>query len=284
MGEPTAKAKSSIRRSGVQSIDVGSRLLEVLSAQLGPMHLRDIAAASNMSASKAHRYLISLMRAGLAEQDPVSGRYYLGPMCLRIGLAALHRRKAVQYATRAAIELNQAEDITVALVIWGEHGPTIVGWYDSSQVLICNLGVGAVLPLLRSSAGRVFLAYLPRATTYSMVERELNTINTYLPSESIRTKIDVDGLIQQVRQARLGMTDEVLLPGLGAFSAPIFDHQGGIVASISIIGVAGMTRSPSFTTLVEKLRQATEDISIKLGFASNPPGMSLTEQLENRSK
>ncbi len=159
------KPPPAARRSGVQSIEVGARLLDVMAEHAGPMHLRDIAAASGMSASKAHRYLISLLRAGLAEQDPVSGRYDLGPMSLRVGLAALNRRVAVKYATQALIELNQSEDLTVALTVWGEHGPTVVAWYDSVQILICNITVGSSLPLLRSASGQVYLAYLPSATT-----------------------------------------------------------------------------------------------------------------------
>jgi DNA-binding IclR family transcriptional regulator len=281
MTRSTAKATPSSRRSGVQSIDVGSRLLDVLAAHPGPMHLRDIAAAAGMSSSKAHRYLISLLRAGLAEQDPATGRYDLGAMSLRIGLAALNRRKVVQYATQAIIELNQAEDLTVALTIWGTQGPTIVGWYDSSQILICNLSVGAVLPLLRSAAGQVFLAYLPRMTTRSMVERDLNMIATYLPYGPIRTKNDVEELIQRVRKARVGMTNEDLVPGLSAFAAPIFDHQGCIAASISLIGPSGLVHAPGSSSAAGKLLRVADAVSVRLGHDAMRPGSSFVERLES---
>ena len=280
MTRSTVKATASSRRSGVQSIDVGSRLLDVLAAHPGPMHLRDIASAAGMSSSKAHRYLISLLRAGLAEQDPATGRYDLGAMSLRVGLAALSRRKVVQYATQAIIELNQAEDLTVALTIWGTQGPTIVGWYDSSQILICNLSVGAVLPLLRSAAGQVFLAYLPRETTRSMVERDLNMITTYLPYGPIRTKNDVEGLVQRVRKAGVGMTNEDLVPGLSAFAAPVFDHQGCIVASISLIGPSGLVHAPGSSSIGDKLLSVSNAVSLKLGYDATRPGASFVEKLE----
>src|SRR4051812_27490982 len=104
--------KASTSRRGVQSIEVGSRLLEALAAHPGPMHLRDLAAATRMPASKAHRYLTSLISVGLAEQDPVSGRYALGAMSLRIGLGVFSRRNVVRYASQALIEFSQAEDAT----------------------------------------------------------------------------------------------------------------------------------------------------------------------------
>lgn len=261
----TSAEPASARKSGVQSIDVGAKLLEALSRHLGPMNLRDIAAAAGMSASKAHRYLISLQRAGLAEQDPATGRYDLGPASLRIGLAALNRLKVVQYATQALIEFNQEEDLTVALTIWGDNGPTIVGWYDSTQIVITNLHVGSVLPLLRSAAGQLFLAYLPRQTTWSMVEKELAMMVNYLPSTSIRTRNDVDTLIRRLRVERIGKTREDLVPRLSAYAAPVFDHLGRIVAAVSLIAPTGMVQGEPAQGISSRLAALADRLSMKLG-------------------
>ena len=42
-------------RAGIQSVEVGFTLLEVLAKADGPLMLRDLAASANMSAAKAHR-------------------------------------------------------------------------------------------------------------------------------------------------------------------------------------------------------------------------------------
>lgn len=281
--KPEAAAESeatAARKSGVQSIDVGAKLLEALSRQLGPMNLRDIAAAAGMSASKAHRYLISLQRVGLAEQDPATGRYDLGAASLRIGLAALNRLKVVQHANQALIEFNQEEDLTVALSIWGDNGPTIVSWYDSTQVVITNLHVGSVLPLLRSAAGQLFLAYLPRQTTWSMVEKELAVIVNYLPETSIRTRNDVDALIRRIRTQRVGRTQEDLVPRLSAYAAPVFDHQGRIAATVSLIAPTGMVHGQSAERVSAKLLAMADRLSIKLGRDPSALQASYIEMVE----
>ena len=275
-----SKAVASARRTGVQSIDIGATLLEVLARHMGPMHLRDIASSAGMSASKAHRYLISLQRAGLAEQDPATGRYDLGAASLRIGLAALNRVKVVQYATQGLIEFNQEEDLTVALSIWGDNGPTIVGWYDSTQLVICNLHIGSVLPLLRSASGQLFLAYLPADTTRSMVEKELDVIVNYLPQTAIRTRNDVDGLIQRIRKQRIGMTQEDLVPRLSAYAAPVFDHLGRIAATVSLIAPTGMVHGVSSERICEKLLALADRLSVKLGREPSALTSSYIEMLE----
>ncbi len=283
MAKAPRKAKGASKsRRGVQSIEVGSRLLEALAAHPGAMHLRDIATATSMPASKAHRYLTSLISAGLAEQDPVSGRYDLGAMSLRLGLAVLNRRDAVRHAARALTEYSVAEDATAALAVWGERGPTIVAWHDSSQPVLCNLGIGSILELLRSATGRVFLAYLPRAATRSMVERELTLIATYLPNEQVRTWRDVDELIRKVRTARVGSTHEELVHGLSAVAAPIFDHQGRIVGVLLQVGLSGFIHSPARPAST-KLLQIADSISVKLGFDPAVSGASFAEILERDS-
>src|SRR6185437_3015681 len=52
-------------RSGIQSIEVGFRLLDVLTREPRAMMLRDLAQRAGMSPAKAHRYLVSFLRLGV---------------------------------------------------------------------------------------------------------------------------------------------------------------------------------------------------------------------------
>lgn len=74
------------QRQGIQSIEVGARLLRALAANGRSMMLRDVARNAGMPAAKAHRYLVSFMRMGLVEQDANTGRYDLGEFSLELGL------------------------------------------------------------------------------------------------------------------------------------------------------------------------------------------------------
>ena len=70
------RGRSSEReRQGIQSIEVGSTLLEALARARGPLSLRDLSHEAEMSPSKAHRYLVSLLRSGLVLQDPTTNLY-----------------------------------------------------------------------------------------------------------------------------------------------------------------------------------------------------------------
>ena len=91
-------------KHGVQSLEVGMGILKAMVFGKRSMMLKDIAAAADMPPSKAHRYLVSLIRSGLVEQDPLTSRYNLGPFALNIGLVAIVQddmKKLVAYSSIA---------------------------------------------------------------------------------------------------------------------------------------------------------------------------------------
>ena len=270
------------KRQGIQSIEVGFRLLEGLADLQGPQLLGDLAAAAGMSASKAHRYLVSFVRAGIVHQDLTSGRYDLGAAALRIGLAALYRHNAVRFATEAAIDLNLELDKSILLSVWGESGPTVVGMYDSTtEFITSNIRVGTVLPLLRSATGLVFLAYLPRKITARVAQSGLRVAQNHSTAR-IHTKDDIDREIGLVRSRRCASIDEGNIFGVSAAAAPIFDHQGHIAATLSVFGIAGTIEKNGTASPANKLLQCSDAVSRRLGCHRLEPGASHAEWLDKK--
>ena len=267
-------------RQGIQSIEVGSKLLEVLARSAGPLSLRDLSREANMSASKAHRYLVSLLRTGLVLQDPVTNRYDVGFLALKLGLAALTRIDLVRFGTEAASWLNQELDTTVLFCVWGNFGPTVVAMYDSSDLMIQNVKVGSVLPLTRSATGRVFLAYMPRKTTSPRVKQELKGPFSQIANSRIRTAGDVDEVIEIVRKQRLGTTQGDVVPGQSALAAPIFDHQGHIVGCLTLIGASDQVDVSAPSSPASTLLRVADMVSQRLGFWNAEEGASYIELLE----
>ena len=99
-------------RQGIQSIEVGARILQALARAPHPQMLRDLAAAAQMPAAKAHRYLVSFARMGLVEQQADTGLYDLGSFALELGLGALARLE------HQRIEIITNEEITEVEAAW----------------------------------------------------------------------------------------------------------------------------------------------------------------------
>ena len=274
--------RSGRERQGIQSIEVGSTLLEVLSRAKSSLSLSDLSRQANMSASKAHRYLVSLLRTGLVLQDPVTNRYDVGALALKLGLAALNRIDLVRFGIEAATWLNRELDTTVLLCVWGSFGPTVVAMYNSSDLVIQNVNVGTVLPLTRSATGRVFLAYMPRRTTAQQIRQELKGPLAQISISRIRTLADVEEMIKNVRKQHLGTTQGDVVPGHSALAAPVFDHEGRIVAALTLIGASDKVEMTVPDSPAQILLRTADIVSRRLGFWHTEGGTPYVELLENR--
>lgn len=233
-------------RAGIQSVEVGFALLDALSHATGALMLRDLAAAAGMSAAKAHRYLVSFQRMGLVLQDPVSTRYDLGPAALRLGLASLSRIDAVKLARDRIAALLAETGHTLAIAVWGNHGPTMVHWTEAPQTVPVTLRLGDVMPLLTSATGRCFAAFMGEEGRDAqriapMIRDELAKLKKLprngLPLEDVPQSLpEVQALLEEARQRGLGRVVHSLLPGVGGFCAPVFDAQGRLALGLVVLG------------------------------------------------
>ncbi|WP_404989724.1 IclR family transcriptional regulator [Caballeronia sp. LZ029] len=251
----TAEEKT---RSGIQSIEVGFRLLDVLTNEPRAMMLRDLAQRAGMSPAKAHRYLVSFLRLGVASQDPVSGRYELGGFALQMGLARLARVDGVRLARIALAEMRDRLDQTVGIAVWGNQGPTVVHWMESSHPAKASLKLGDVMPLLSSATGLLFAAYLPRSKTQAMLDRELAAMK--------RTMADVEPLLAEVREHGAARVEGMLLPTIHAFCTPVFDSTGELALGLIALGHEGTFDTRWDGEIDSALRECARGLSYELGY------------------
>jgi len=253
-------------RAGIQSVEVGFSLLEALGHAAGPLMLRDLARAAGMSAAKAHRYLVSFQRLQLVVQDASSTRYDLGPAALKLGLAALERLDAVKLARERVAALMDEIGHTLALAVWGNHGPTIVHWEEPPQAVRVNLRLGDVMPLLSSATGLCFAAHAPRDAIASMLKEEMARAQRQGRTDVPATQAEVRARLEEVRQRGSSRVVDTLLPGIVGFCVPVFDSDGHMALGMVCMGPAG-TFDAEFGGAVEgPLRAAAARLSSDLGW------------------
>jgi DNA-binding IclR family transcriptional regulator len=252
-------------RAGIQSVEVGFTLLDVLSKAPGPLMLRDLAAAAGMSAAKAHRYLVSFQRLGLVAQDGASTRYDLGPAALKLGLASLSRLDAVKLARERVAGLREEIGHTVALAVWGNHGPTIVHWEESPQAVTVNLRLGDVMPLLSSATGRCFAAWLSRDAITPLLKEEIARAQRQGREDVPATLADARALLEEVRARGAARVVDTLLPGIVGFCVPVFDSDGHIALGIVALGPRGTFDAEWGGAVDLPLRATARQLSSDLG-------------------
>lgn len=252
-------------RQHVQSVVVGIRLLEVLIRRNNAMSLSEISKVAEMAPAKAHRYLVSFIESGLIKQSVTTGLYDLGPLSLDLGLAAIRRLDVVELAHPVMVELGEETGETTSLSVWGNFGATLVRWVPSNAPVNITVNVGSVLPLLKSSSGLAFAAFLPPEILDPIVQKTLEDDGAELARFGIGSRADVDLLLQGIRDAGIATAVGMVVPAIASLSAPIFDRTNTVVAVLTIVGITGMISIDEDGDIARLLRQRAGQLSAMLG-------------------
>ncbi len=251
------------RQRGIQSIEVGLRVLQALTEQRRPLPLKDIGRLADMAPAKAHPYLVSFMQGGLVKQNPLTGHYELGPGALQLGLAALQQLDPLTEASQEAGQLAAASDLSIALAVWGQLGPTVVRLDEPRYPLHVNLRVGTVMSLFNTITGRVFAAYLPEKMVRSMLEDEHRRV-VGGTSASFDAP-EVQALLGEIRATGMGRGVSMPQPGVNTLCAPVFDAAGHIALVMTMIGPQGVFDAEIDSAAGELLREHARRTSLRLG-------------------
>jgi len=260
-------------RRGIQSVEVGGRLLHALAHRGRAMALKDLAADAGMTAAKAHPYLVSFGHIGLVEQDRASGRYALGPLALQLGLISLQQADPVRIAAPLLPELAARTGHTVALVVWGGRGPTIVLREASPSAVHVDMRHGTVFSIAATASGRLFAAHLPAEVVRPIYEAERTVsarshrrgnngaaTTAQLPAwRTFQTELN------EVRRHGLGRSEGAVVAGVSALSAPVFDHRGAMVLALTAIGPSAAFDARWTGGVASVLRDAAHAASARLG-------------------
>ena len=255
----------STKARGIQSIEIGGRLLQVLANAIQPMMLRGLADAAGMPPGQAHAYLVSFRKMELVEQDDASGRYRLGPFALRLGLARFRGSSVYETAAEATRDLAEQLNLTVAVCGWGTHGPTVVQIQEflppySRQ---CQTGDGLWLNhhsdrkvVLDIHAGRIDLAATRGGTGASRRQGQVPTL------AQLRTEFEA------IRFTGLSTIRNRPIPGVSALSAPVFDNSDQMQAAIMVMGPSSVVDCQPTGKQARTLLAVTRGISNRLGHQS----------------
>ncbi len=273
-GKPSARARESEPR-GIQTIEVGGRLLLALAHHGQPLALKDLAHAAAMSPGKAHPYLVSFIKLGLVERETDGGRYGLGPLALQMGLIGLQQYDPVRLATARLDELARATGHTVAIAVWGHRGPTMVRIAEAPSPVHVTMRHGTVMSIEGTASGRLFAAYGPDEAVREALAHEAAQDPDAGEAAARRPRARggrfglgaaFDLEVERVREAGVAGIEGSALPGLSAVAVPVFDARGRLALALTAIGPSASFDAAPGGRVARLLKAAATELSRRLGW------------------
>ncbi|MFM1758271.1 MAG: hypothetical protein RL193_848 [Actinomycetota bacterium] len=213
--------------TGTQAVDRATSLLIAILNSSEPPLLSDLSRQLGLPKSTTSRILGALERQGLVRRDRNSA--YLGGEVLLKYASTQNKDAALISRMRPVLEaLAEKTSESVNLAVPGIDDLKLIDQVDGKHLLGATNWIGRNVPYHASALGKVLLAF--GAATVPTGTLQVRTART------ITTRTLLNSELERVRKAGYAIIDNELEDGLVAVAAPVFNHEGKVVAAISISG------------------------------------------------
>ena len=245
----------------IQSVDRAVAILNAFSTNEAQLGVTELSHRLGLHKSTVHRLLASLEKGGLVERDPRNRKYSLGIRLIELAGTMLNSRNLPQvvrpylhYLADAVEELTYlayrvGDEVLNVEQVPGPHLVQSVGWQ------------GRRFPLHCTSAGKIFLAYMP--------EKEVERILAKgLPSATPRTVTDPADLryqLERVREQGYATAFEEMEEGTNGIAVPITSPKAEVIAAIAVAGPSYRFTPERAMSHLDVIRSVAREVSHRLG-------------------
>ena len=252
------------------SVQKAISLLKAFSFDKREYSLVELAHETGLNVSTTHRLLATLEAEDLIERDPGNGHYRLAVKMFELGSVVLHGMELNTVGTPILARLaTETEDTTYFTVLTGHEVLCVARIEGVRHSRSQFLAVGRQLPLHAGAGSKVLLAHLPAARARHIL-RDCS-FTRYTES----TICDPDRYMEElalVQKQGYALSVGEITSGIIAIAAPIRQGPSDVVAAISLSGAKERYGAENLPAAIERVRDAANQISFRLGYLPNLPG------------
>lgn len=221
------------------------------------------------------RVLATLESRGYVEQNRATDRYRLGVKCLQLGRSYIQHTSLAQHARLVLREVVDACAETAYVAVMHQRTIVPIDVIEPEQAVRIVSPIGRSLPLYRTAAGKVHLAFEKRSDRHIRIPEGPDAEQTAADRERLAVELD--------RIARDGYALDIGedVADVCTVAVPVRDHTRSVVGSLAISGpIYRMDEERLRRELVPLAVRAGHDLSSRLGLP--PPDPRPREARESR--
>ena len=245
-------------RGVVKSVLRASKILSCISQ--GSNGVAAISKESMLSKGTTHRLLKSLAKGGLVIQDPVSEKYFLGPIVFQwLSNVAISHQVLTMASLEEMRKLMAETNETVLLHIRSGLQRVCIEEIESHHNIKYTNGRGFVAPLHTGAAGKILLSELSNGERELLISKmELCLITDKTITD--RKKLDVE--INNIRKAGYATSFGERAAGSACVSVAIKNYS--IPVALSVLGPDNRFKSQVFEKGINATKKTADKISKRL--------------------
>lgn len=270
------RSKSALppRIAGTKAVTRALRIARTFTDAHPEWSLAALARELGLSKPTTLRLLSALEREGMVVRHDATGAYRLGPAAIELGARAQRSNSIVSAARPAMENLTRATGETSSIEILSGDETVILDEVQGGHLIGTSPAVGTRWPAHAASTGKVLLAAALQqdpALIQQMTRRTGGKLRRLTPC-TIGTAARLT--TELVRVSRQGYSTAIgeLEVGYVAIGAPVRNHEGAVVAAVSLGGPSTRFTDARMPRLVKLAREAAARVSQRLGYVGRSPG------------
>jgi len=239
--------------------------MDALRESRRPLRVIDLARRLKMSASAVSRIVSTLSAGGLIEYDGDTDRLYLGFGLVPLASASMARRELDRIAIPIIAEITARFTKINRYVSLGRlyRGQIVYLRGLAKQLPQRDINIITMAPMHATAPGKVFAAYMPFDDVRQVLEA--TGMDPYTP-RTITTLEGFKEAVERVRRSGFGFDDGEVLENFRHIATPIFDHNGKVVATLSVGGLAEEMQGEELDAVARAVWHGSFEISRQIGY------------------
>jgi IclR family transcriptional regulator, acetate operon repressor len=247
---------------GTQAVLRAISLLKSFTDEHPQLGLAELARTVGLNKTTTYRLLTALESQGLIARNPANETYRLGPEVIALGGRALRASdlRSISRAELEALARTTSETATLEILIGAEV--LVLDEVSGTHLVGATQYIGARWPAHATSTGKALLAFSPEAEREAALPHPLPQVTT----QTIAAPEALDQELTQIREQGYATAIEELELGFSAIGAPVYNHDGQVVAAIGINGPSARLTPERLRDIAPLVIDAVERVSVQLGF------------------
>lgn len=246
----------------VQSIDRAMSILECFSENRRELKLSEIAKMLDLNKSTVHGIITTLKYHRLIDQDELTQRYRLGIRFLEFGDVIINSMDIRNVAYPVIEDVCGRIEETVNLGMIDGSDVIYIEMKECSKSIRISSKIGLRIPAYATADGRIILCYMEKDKLAKTLPKRLKkfTVNTVTDKRKLMHRFS------EMRENGYAIDNEEVVQGIKCVAAPIFDHKGDALYSLSAIGPSIRMTDDKIKDLKIIMKEAANEISRRIGY------------------
>ena len=233
----------------LRSLERALNILSFFAEKKTGLTLTEVSQKLEVNMSTTFRILSTLEKHGFIQKNEHGHKYFLGisvaKLCSEFMTAYPFKDIALPFMEQLQKEYH--ETVALYAIKSVKHNERVcIARVESDYSLRRVVNVGDSMPLTRSAAGNVLMAYLPEKD-----QRHLLSLEPLLSMEDLAN----------IKQSGYAISDSSREIGIAGIAAPIFDASDHVAASLAITGPNTRLIFPHNDKIVTSIKETAHEIT-----------------------